>query len=300
MRANHMGLQWWRKLTLPRRGKKDSLLTPSPLTPTQQDRLSQRAAMLKKATAAPRVTKHKALAAADWDVTQCMARVATSKGHAMGSMGEFRDGGQWLYPEETLYLVDRGGLDLRIDGLPASVQRAWAVAMGARNAVSVEEYLAYAHLRRAGYVVRRRERADGEGIRVTFSGWRVGSFRRKDVLRPLFHVAVFRYEDPPPRIESVVGFLQGQQKTRLKFAIIDRGVVVLTDFAINATPLSERYVKRLPREMQERARLLERGLLPDFITKDPFGACAAAEKEKVKGVEDGEDEEDGDEVLQSS
>lgn len=271
-RANHMGLQWWRKLTLPRRGKKDSLLSPAPLTAMQKERLEERATALRKATIAPRVTKHKALASAEWDNDLSMARVVATRGHAMNSMGEFRDGGQFLYPEEALYLVDRGGLDLCFDGLPASVQRTWAVTMAARNALSLEEYLAFAHLRRAGYVVRRLDKEKPsctEAIKVSFSVWRVGSFRRRDPIRPLFHVAVFRYEDPPPSTETVATYLEAQEKTRLKFAIIDRGVVVLTDVATNATPLSERFVKRLPRAAQEQARSLQRGVLGDFITPGP-------------------------------
>lgn len=263
-----MGLQWWRKLTLPRRGKKDSLLSPAPLSERQKERLEQRRATLMKATAAPRVTKLKALASADWDAEQCLARVTATRGNAMNSMGEFRDGGHLLYPEEALYLVDRGALDLCINGLPASVQRAWSVTMSASNALSLEEYLAFAHLRRAGYVVRRYDPDEDGGrgeLKVSFSVWRVGSFRRRNPIRPLFLVSVFKYEDPPPSIHLVSAFLGSLEKTRLKFALIDRGVVVFTDMATNATPLSERFVRRLPKDAQERARSLRAGNADDFI-----------------------------------
>lgn len=267
-RANNMGLQWWRKLTLPRRGKKDSLLHPKPLTPAQEQRVEQRRSALMKATAAPRVARAKAIAVADWDTETSMARVTATRGNAMQSMGVFRDGTQMLYPEEALFLVDRGGLDLCVDGLPASVQRAWAIAMAAENAVSLEEYLAFAHLRRAGYVVRRYESEEedaGDGLKVSFSAWRVGSFKRRDLIRPLFHVAVFRYEDPPPAFDKIARFLDGAGKSRLKFALIDRGVIVLTDVATNATPLSERFLRRLPTDEQAKARDVEKGIVSGFI-----------------------------------
>lgn len=267
-RANSMGLQWWRKLTLPRRGKKDSLLQPSELTEEQQSRIGQRRAALMKSTKAPRVARAKSIAVADWDEEQGLARVTAMRGNAMQSMGVFQDGTQMLFPEEALFLVDRGGLDLCVHGLPASLQRAWAIAMAADNAVSLEEYLTFAYLRRSGYVVRRYESEEEkreDDIKLSFSAWRVGSFRRRDPIRPLFHVAVFRYEDSLPTFEQVARFLDNAGKSRLKFALIDRGVVVLKDVAMNATPLSERFVRRLSPEGQAKAREMEYSNSDDFI-----------------------------------
>lgn len=261
-RANNMGLQWWRKLSLPRRGKKDSLLEPAPLTESQRTKLESRQAALLKAVSAPRVTRQKHLASATWDPSRNLAKVTTPRGNSLQSMGCFIDGAQYLYPEEALYLVDRGTLDLCIDGLPASVHRTWVVAISAKNALSLEEYLTFSHLRRCGYVVRRYERHENDsrsGPKVALSAWKVGSYKRKDGPRPLFHIAVFRYEDAPPTIDSITRFLDSTGKTRLKFALIDRGVVVLTDVATNATPLSERFLRRLPLGQQEVARRLQSG-----------------------------------------
>lgn len=244
-RANNMGLKWWRKLTLPRRGKKDSMLSPTALSESQQERVEKRTAALKKAIVAPRVSRSKHMARAEWDGSH--ARIITARGNTLQSMGEFRDGEQYLYAEEMLYLVDKGTLDLTVNGLPASLQRAWGLML--ETGVALEHYLAFAHLRRAGYVVRRYAgEGDAQGLRMAFSAWRVGAFRRKELARPLFHVAVFRYGEQPPVIRDVGQFLDGTGKTRVKFALIDRGVVVLTDVATNATPLSERFLRRLPAE----------------------------------------------------
>lgn len=247
-RANSMGLQWWRKLTLPRRGKKGTLLAPAPATEAQCARLERRSEKLHKAIAAPRTARVKHMAVAEWDAGRGMARVTVPKGNAMQSMGVFEEGVQWLWPEEAMLQVDKGTLDLKVSGVPVSLQRAWAMMLEAPNAATTEEYLAFVHLRRAGYVVRRVNEHVHQGpgvLRVTFSAWRVGAFRRKDDARPLFHLAVFRYEDPPPTIAAISALLETTGKTRLRVALIDRGVVVLTDMASNATPLSDRFLRRL-------------------------------------------------------
>lgn len=247
-RANNAGKDWWRKLSLPRRGKKDTLLSPTELTSTQTQRLKRRRDKLKKAISAPRSARVKHMAVANWNEDSGTAVVVQQKGNALQSMGTFIDGAQHLQPEEALFLVDKGTLDLRLHGLPVSLQHAWALLFGAPNSLPIEHYLAFVHLRRAGYVIRRAEKSlanPEQGVLpVSLSAWRVGAFKRKDQSRPLFHVAVFTYEDPPPPLREVAALTQLTGKTRVKIALIDRGVVVLTDMASNATPLSERFKKR--------------------------------------------------------
>ena len=65
-----------------------------------------------------------------------------------------------LWPEEALYLVDRGNLECWTEeGVPMSAQHAWSSMIGAAE-LTLERYLVYAHLRRLGYAVLRAERAD--------------------------------------------------------------------------------------------------------------------------------------------
>lgn len=240
---------WWKKLSLPRRGKKESLLSPAPLTSSQEANLARRREKLEKALCASRTARAKHMAVADWDAGRGMATVASQRGSTLQSMGVFEGGVQHLLPEEALFLVDRGVLDLRVGGRPVSLQQAWGMVMSAEGAVGTEAYLAFAHLRRAGYVVRRAERElsspeDGGQMAVDFSAWRVGAYRRKETPRPLFHVAVFTYDAPTPSIGSVKKLLDKVGKTRVRVGVIDRGVVVFTDLANNATPLSDRFKKR--------------------------------------------------------
>ena len=64
-----------------------------------------------------------------------------------------------LLPEECLYLLERGSLDLRyrdedLEGIPLSLQAAYAYLIGNRE-LTLERYIVYALLRRSGYIVRR-------------------------------------------------------------------------------------------------------------------------------------------------
>lgn len=279
-RANSLGVQWWRKLMLPRRGKKDSKLFPGVLTLFQKQRTEHRRSALFKAIAAPRVSREKHLARAEWVSERGLACVTCTRGNAMQSMGFFEHGKQYLFPEEALWLVDRGGIDLCIDGLPASTQRAWAVTISAHNCVSMEEYLVYAYLRRAGYVVRRYEGEEGnKGLKISFSVWRVGGYKRREEAKPLFYLAVFKYEDFTPGMGNIATWIYGLKETRvrLRFAIVDRGVVTLTDVAMNATPLSDRFVNRLSSQQQNVAKQLENGNIAAYfkfgenVSKDENG-----------------------------
>ncbi|KAL8992819.1 MAG: hypothetical protein Q9188_007488 [Gyalolechia gomerana] len=97
----------------------------------------------------------------------------------MGKAG--KGGGVWLLPEEVLYLVERGSLDVRYTGDPErggrgevedlgedgevggahgwddvslSLQACYAWFIG-RDGLSLERYIVYAGLRRSGYIVLR-------------------------------------------------------------------------------------------------------------------------------------------------
>lgn len=298
-RANSLGQQWWRNLSLPRRGKKESLLSPvgrhESVSDSQFTKIEKRKARLRKAVSAPRASRKKHLATAIWCFERGMAQVVRPRGNSMQSMGVFEGGKQWLFPEEAVYLVDRAQLDLCVSGVPVSLQRAWGLLFEGPNAISLDEFCAFSHLRRIGYVVRRPnldkivdsadDVADGEApassgqkmplghqhvngfcdgpseteegaesspdLRVSFSAWRVGAYKRRDTHRPLFNLLVWRYADDPPRHAQLTSLLESfTGKTRLRAALIDRGVVVLIDIANKATPLSARYRKRLESSME--------------------------------------------------
>jgi len=82
----------------------------------------------------------------------------------------------WLLPEEVLYLLERGTIDVRWPnddgegdelGVPMSLQGAYAAFIGREdemgNALTFERYSVYAGLKRTGYIVHRAPTWDGPG-----------------------------------------------------------------------------------------------------------------------------------------
>ncbi len=64
-----------------------------------------------------------------------------------------------LLPEEALYLIERGTMDLRwrneeLEGIPLSLQAAYAHLMGCQG-LTLERYTVYTSLKRIGYIVQR-------------------------------------------------------------------------------------------------------------------------------------------------
>ncbi|EEP79796.1 predicted protein [Uncinocarpus reesii 1704] len=106
------------------------------------------------------------------DLCVCVPNPRGQHFRTMGRADQFNR--VWLLPEEALYLLERGSLDIRwpvessqgggvidaIDamerGVPMSLQAAYACFLG-RGGLSSERYIVYAGLRRGGYVVIRAE-----------------------------------------------------------------------------------------------------------------------------------------------
>ncbi|KAF9363285.1 tRNA-splicing endonuclease subunit sen54 [Mortierella sp. NVP85] len=83
-------------------------------------------------------------------------------------MGHTLHGQIYLYPEEALYLVDRGSLLVDHQGVNMSVQQMWTTYLTCNHkqktpALAMERYLAYAYLKRLGFIVIRPGTYDPEG-----------------------------------------------------------------------------------------------------------------------------------------
>ena len=94
--------------------------------------------------------------------------VSTPKGQYFKSIGQAdRWNRIWLLPEEALYLLERGTLDIRWpcsevgcadgddtedSGIPMSLQAAYAALMG-RSGLTSERFSVYTGLRRLGYTI---------------------------------------------------------------------------------------------------------------------------------------------------
>ncbi|KAK5294405.1 tRNA-splicing endonuclease subunit sen54 [Cryomyces antarcticus] len=177
---------------IPKRGTKD--FEPNS-TRTQTSALASSRDAMHTALSVGRVHLPKAHVYAVYDAESCMAYVDRVKGQHFKTMG--RDVGEkggkgsrlWLLPEECLYLLERGTLDVRwpVDeadgggvggegeqgeeqqrlGVPMSLQGAYAAFIGLQaekgGALTFERYAVYAYLKRAGYTVLRASSWDGPG-----------------------------------------------------------------------------------------------------------------------------------------
>lgn len=115
------------------------------------------------------------------------AYVPNPKGQYFKSIGRAdRWNRVWLLPEEALYLLERGSLDIRWpvseedrgeteddEGVPMSLQAAYACFMG-RAGLTMERFSVYTGLRRLGYTVIRApgwyDAYDGSGEDIDSSG----------------------------------------------------------------------------------------------------------------------------------
>nr|OQO17938.1 hypothetical protein B0A51_15575 [Rachicladosporium sp. CCFEE 5018] len=76
----------------------------------------------------------------------------------------------WLLPEEVLYLLERGTVDVRWpsevddeEGLPMSLQAGYAMFIGGNGGLTFERFSVYSALKRQGYTVLRAPSWDGPG-----------------------------------------------------------------------------------------------------------------------------------------
>jgi len=143
---------------LPRRGEKD--FEPHG-TLAQSSTLAVSRDAMHGAISHFRVQNPKSALAGVFDEASGMTSVELPRGPHVRTMGR-EVGGRWmLLPEEALYLVERGNLDLRWrvgereeEGLPMSLQAAYTFLVGALG-LTVERFNVYAGLKRSGYVVLR-------------------------------------------------------------------------------------------------------------------------------------------------
>ncbi|SGY76871.1 BQ5605_C005g03524 [Microbotryum silenes-dioicae] len=166
---------------IPKRGEKDfeplppfsSLPASSDLATLSSHQISQlnesRAALFSALSTGSRHHSSKAYNSFTWDPQ--LARAALDGDHSfgvhLGSMGRHSSERKRLelLPEEALYLVERGAIELwtkptgtqddeRGPRVPMSVQHAWAELIGA-DELTIERYQVYANLRRLGFILNR-------------------------------------------------------------------------------------------------------------------------------------------------
>ncbi|OCK86449.1 tRNA splicing endonuclease-like protein subunit [Lepidopterella palustris CBS 459.81] len=154
---------------IPKRGEKD--FEPYS-TSLQSSTLAASRAAMHTALSIPRIHPPKTHIVAIYDPQSNMAYVDKVKSQHFQTMGKFVRGREWLLPEEALFMLERGSLDVRWPvinatdndesgdlklGVPMSLQGAYAAFIGMEDGVggklTLEMYNVYAGLKRSGYIV---------------------------------------------------------------------------------------------------------------------------------------------------
>lgn len=156
--------------------------------------------------------------------------VPAAKGQIFKSMGQAdRWNRVWLLPEEAIYLVERGSLDIRwpsseidaegeevgnktVPAIPMSLQAAYACFMG-RGGLTLERYSVFTGLRRLGYVITRAPGWDDTATVDSNDASRKGAYtqapRRGAGLAGIFSVFFDWLHDPLSTASTSVGPIVG-------------------------------------------------------------------------------------------
>ncbi|XP_005412354.1 PREDICTED: tRNA-splicing endonuclease subunit Sen54 isoform X2 [Chinchilla lanigera] len=142
-----------RSQKLPQRshGPKDFLPDGSA---AQAERLRQCREELWQLLAEERVERLGSLVAAEWRPEEGFVELKSPAGKFWHTMGFSEQGRQLLHPEEALYLLECGSIQLFYQDLPLSIQEAYQLLLTG-DTVNFLQYQVFSHLKRLGYVVRR-------------------------------------------------------------------------------------------------------------------------------------------------
>ncbi|ELK12366.1 tRNA-splicing endonuclease subunit Sen54 [Pteropus alecto] len=101
-----------------------------------------------------RVERLGSLVAAEWRPEEGFVELKSPAGKFWQTMGFSEQGRQRLHPEEALYLLECGSIQLFHQDLPLSIQEAYQLLL-TEDTVTFLQYQVFSHLKRLGYVVRR-------------------------------------------------------------------------------------------------------------------------------------------------
>ncbi|XP_012517773.1 PREDICTED: tRNA-splicing endonuclease subunit Sen54 isoform X7 [Propithecus coquereli] len=101
-----------------------------------------------------RVERLGSLVAAEWRPEEGFVELKSPAGKFWQTMGFSEQGRQRLHPEEALYLLECGSIQLFHQDLPLSIQEAYQLLL-TEDTITLLQYQVFSHLKRLGYVVRR-------------------------------------------------------------------------------------------------------------------------------------------------
>ncbi|XP_077183939.1 tRNA-splicing endonuclease subunit Sen54 isoform X2 [Paroedura picta] len=101
-----------------------------------------------------RVERLGSLVKAEWKPQEGIIELKSPAGKFWHTMGSSEHGKQYLLPEEALYLLECGSIQLFYNDLPLSVQEAYETLLS-QMSMSLLKYQVFSHLKRLGYIVLR-------------------------------------------------------------------------------------------------------------------------------------------------
>ncbi|KAH1183076.1 tRNA-splicing endonuclease subunit Sen54 isoform X1 [Mauremys mutica] len=101
-----------------------------------------------------RVERLGSLVKAEWKPREGIVELKSPAGKFWHTMGFTEHGKQCLLPEEALYLLECGSVQLFYRDLPLSIQEAYETLLS-QGTVSLLQYQVFSHLKRLGYIVLR-------------------------------------------------------------------------------------------------------------------------------------------------
>lgn len=99
-----------------------------------------------------KVRKSSKLGRAEWVGEYGLAKII-KQAKFIQTMGHHEKGFFALYPEEALFLLDIGDLELTLNDIPLSLQGAFSVALGENS--TLDDFTTFSNLVKRGYIVRR-------------------------------------------------------------------------------------------------------------------------------------------------
>ncbi|XP_044187013.1 tRNA-splicing endonuclease subunit Sen54 [Thunnus albacares] len=136
---------------IPVRGQKDFFPNDSD---EQRERLEQSLNEHWSLISEERVERLGSLVKATWVPSDQIVELQSPAGKFWQTMGFSDNGKQYLLPEEALYLMECGNLQVFYQDLPLSIQDGYERFLSS-NTVSLQQYQVFGHLKRLGYVVHR-------------------------------------------------------------------------------------------------------------------------------------------------
>ncbi|XP_062294673.1 tRNA-splicing endonuclease subunit Sen54 isoform X1 [Scomber scombrus] len=136
---------------IPVKGQKDFFPNDSD---EQRERLEQSLNEHWSLISEERVERLGSIVKASWIPSEQIVELQSPAGKFWQTMGFSDNGKQCLLPEEALYLMECGNLQVFYQDLPLSIQDGYERFLSS-NTVSLQQYQVFGHLKRLGYVVHR-------------------------------------------------------------------------------------------------------------------------------------------------